>query len=46
MFKAWSYEGFWFDDTISAYFKEGGPGFPAYSMGHMAKNNSHLREKF
>ena len=44
-FKAWKYEGYEFDDDISAYFKIGEGGCPAYSMKWMAYNMQHLRLK-
>lgn len=43
-FKPWTYKGFTFDDSISAYFKDDENGYPAYSMGYMAKNMQHLKE--
>lgn len=43
MFKPWKYTGYTFDDDISAYIKDDGPGWPAVTMGRMAQINTHLR---
>lgn len=44
-FKPWVYEGFTFDDSICAYFKDDENGAPAYSIRYMANHNIHLKRQ-